>query len=151
MLEQSEVEALIGHLMSYGIGTRPSKSYRRAPTHLIGARPPILSARAHPSYRRAPICLVSTRPSTRSTTVCKLRSPIPSSRAASYLRDATVRPYLGSPYAYLCSWPCYTVLAAGDRSPALPQKRAKAAKIYFVVVATANALRARESSSASSA
>ena len=79
--------ALIGLVMSCGIGrpthligTRPS--YRHAPilserAHLIGARPPILSARAQLSCQHAPISLVSTRPPTRCTIVCKLLSPIP--------------------------------------------------------------------------
>jgi len=113
-----------------------------ARAHLIGTRP---------SYRRAPISLVSTRPPTRSTTVRKLLSPIPSYRATGHVRDASARLYLGSPYAYRYSWLCHTVLAAGKRSPALPQIRATPVKIYFVVVATANMLRAKESGSASSA
>jgi hypothetical protein len=141
------------------IGTRPSSSYRHAPIlilsarahpHLIGTRPSlscrhapihILSARAHPHR-------INTRPYTRSMTVCNLRSPILSSRATRrHVRDASARLYLGSSYACLCSWPCCTVLAAGDRSPASPQKRAMPA-IYFVVVVTTNVLRARERGSA---
>jgi hypothetical protein len=80
----------------------------RAHPHLISTRPIyILSARAHPH-------LINTRPYTRSMTVCNLRSPILSSRGTSHVRDASARPYLDSPYVCFCSWPCRTVLAAGN-------------------------------------
>jgi hypothetical protein len=134
--QHASIHVLSARAHPHLIGTRPSLSYRHAPIL-------VLSARAHPH-------LINTRPYTHSMTVCNLRSPILSSRATSHVRDASARLYLGSSYACLCSWPCCTVLAAGDRSPASPQKRAMPA-IYFVVVVTTYVIRARERGSARSA
>jgi hypothetical protein len=144
------------------ISTRPSSSYQHAPILTLSPRahPHLISTRPSSSYHHAPILilsprahphLISTRPSTLSMTVCNLRSPILSSRASSHVRDASARPYLDSTYACLCSWPCRTVLAAGNRSPASPQIRATPAMISFVVAVTANMSGARESGSASGA